>query len=200
MSATLFALVVLQGTSLTFSPGYQSAQECQAVYQGPNVTCYAYDPSGTTWTGFFRMPDGEIKAFGRMRDEAECKRVLNTLAGGTPTACRQLAMVVPSPCGLSTCPVAPPAGPCVCDPKRPQPGELAPQPPAVKPDTEDNQPPPNVWLPPQSTFAAFDRPIPATAEKVAPKQLANVQQQRRRHQPQFDPFSALVSLFTPRDY
>jgi hypothetical protein len=131
MSATLFALVVLHGSSLTFSPGYQSAQECQAVYQGPNVTCYAYDPSGTTWTAFFRLPDGEFKAFGRMRDEAECKRTLSSLMAGIPSACRQLGMVVPSPCGLSTCPAAP---------------------------------------------------------------------QRRLHQPQFDPFSALVSLFTPREY
>jgi hypothetical protein len=201
MSATLFALVVLQGSSLTFSPGYQSAQECQAVYQGPNVTCYAYDPSGTTWTAFFRLPDGEFKAFGRMRDEAECKRTLSSLMAGIPSACRQLGMVVPSPCGLSTCPAAPAAAPCVCEPKRPQPDELAPQPPAVKPETEDNQPPPNVWLPPQSTFAAFDRKLaPAAAENAAPKRLANVQQQRRRNQPQFDPFSALVSLFTPREY
>jgi hypothetical protein len=96
MSATLFALVVLQGSTLTFSPGYTSAQECQAVYQGPHVTCYAYDPSGTTWTGFFRMSDGSIQAFGRMRDEAECKRVMGNLAIGTPLACRQLAMVLAS--------------------------------------------------------------------------------------------------------
>jgi hypothetical protein len=194
MSATLFALVVLQGSTLTFSPGYTSAQECQAVYQGPHVTCYAYDPSGTTWTGFFRLPDGEFKAFGRMRDEAECKRVLNNLMAGTPLACRQLAMVLASPCGLSTCPAPPPpmpAPPCVCEPKAApqQPGQLAPQPPAVKPETDNNQPPPNVWLPPQSTFAYFDRkPAPATAEKSAPKRVAV----RRTRQQQFDPLGAML--------
>ena len=194
MSATLFALVVLQGSTLTFSPGYTSAQECQAVYQGPHVTCYAYDPSGTTWTGFFRMSDGSIQAFGRMRDEAECKRVMGNLAIGTPLACRQLAMVLASPCGLSTCPAPPPpmpAPPCVCEPKG------TPQPPAVKPETDNNQPPPNVWLPPQSTFASFDRkPAPATAEKSAPKRVAV----RRTRQQQFDPLGAMLAFFTPRDY
>ena len=34
MSATLYALVVLQGTySLTFSPGYTTAAECSAALQ-----------------------------------------------------------------------------------------------------------------------------------------------------------------------
>ena len=28
MSSTLFALIILQGTSLTFSPGYTTAAEC----------------------------------------------------------------------------------------------------------------------------------------------------------------------------
>ena len=40
MSATLYALVVLQGTSLTFSPGYTTAAECMQQYKGPNVTCF----------------------------------------------------------------------------------------------------------------------------------------------------------------
>ena len=34
MSATLYALVVLQGTTLTFSPGYTTAAECHAAVQG----------------------------------------------------------------------------------------------------------------------------------------------------------------------
>ena len=45
MSATLYALVVLQGTNgLTFSPGYTTAAECLQQYKGPNVACFAYDP------------------------------------------------------------------------------------------------------------------------------------------------------------
>jgi hypothetical protein len=35
MSATLYALVVLQGTTLTFSPGYTTAAECLQQYKGP---------------------------------------------------------------------------------------------------------------------------------------------------------------------
>ena len=34
MSATLYALVVLQGTTLSFSPGYTTAAECLAAIQG----------------------------------------------------------------------------------------------------------------------------------------------------------------------
>jgi len=37
MSQILYALVVLQGTSLTFSPGYTTAAECLQHYKGPNV-------------------------------------------------------------------------------------------------------------------------------------------------------------------
>ena len=37
MSATLYALVVLQGTSLTFSPGYTTAAECLQQYKGPTL-------------------------------------------------------------------------------------------------------------------------------------------------------------------
>ena len=38
MSATLYALVVLQGANgLTFSPGYTTAAECMQQYKGPNV-------------------------------------------------------------------------------------------------------------------------------------------------------------------
>ena len=44
MSATLYALVVLQGTTLNFSPGYTTAAECLQQYKGPYVACFAYDP------------------------------------------------------------------------------------------------------------------------------------------------------------
>jgi hypothetical protein len=53
MSATLYVLVVLQGANgLTFSPGYTTAAECMQQYKGPYVSCFAYDPSGVTWTAF----------------------------------------------------------------------------------------------------------------------------------------------------
>ena len=35
MSASLYALVMLQGTTLSFSPGYASPTECYSVYKGP---------------------------------------------------------------------------------------------------------------------------------------------------------------------
>ena len=52
MSQILYALVVLQGTSLTFSPGYTTAAECVQQYKGPNVACFNYDPEGASWTAF----------------------------------------------------------------------------------------------------------------------------------------------------
>jgi hypothetical protein len=33
MSSTLFALVILQGTNLTFSPGYTTAAECLQQFE-----------------------------------------------------------------------------------------------------------------------------------------------------------------------
>ena len=57
MSATLYALVVLQGTSgLAFEPGYTSTEQCLSVYRGPYVSCFQYDPEGVTWTAFFQNP------------------------------------------------------------------------------------------------------------------------------------------------
>ena len=56
MSSTLFALVVLQGTTLNFSPGYTTAAECLQQYKGPYVSCFPYDPERTTWTAFFKTP------------------------------------------------------------------------------------------------------------------------------------------------
>jgi hypothetical protein len=47
MSATLYALVMLQGTTLSFSPGYASPTECYSVYKGPFVSCFTYNPDGS---------------------------------------------------------------------------------------------------------------------------------------------------------
>ena len=69
MSQILYTLVVLQGTSLSFSPGYTSAAECLAVYKGPAVACFAYDPEGTTWTAFFKLPNGGLRTAGRIYGE-----------------------------------------------------------------------------------------------------------------------------------
>ena len=35
MSVALYVLVVLQGTTLSFIPGYTTAAECQQQYKGP---------------------------------------------------------------------------------------------------------------------------------------------------------------------
>ena len=61
MSQILYALVVLQGTSLSFSPGYTTAAECMQQYKGPNVACFNYDPEGVSWTAFFKLPDGAFR-------------------------------------------------------------------------------------------------------------------------------------------
>jgi uncharacterized protein YbdZ (MbtH family) len=119
MSATLYALVVLQGTSLSFSPGYTTAAECMQQYKGPNVACFAYDAGLSTWTAFFKLPEGGFRTVGKIASEDECNRYIDAFKDGIPTACRQLAMPV-------TCNVA-----CVA---RVQPPAIPPKPPEVSPD------------------------------------------------------------------
>ena len=74
MSATLYALVVLQGTTLTFSPGYTTAAECLQQYKGPYVSCFPYDPERTTWTAFFKPPAVASGLFGIFQMKV-CARV-----------------------------------------------------------------------------------------------------------------------------
>jgi hypothetical protein len=124
MSATLFAIVLLQGTSLSFSPGYTSAKECLQQYKGPFVSCFAYDPDATTWTAFFKLPDGGFRTVGRINSEDECKRYIGAFRDDVPAACRQLA--IPNACSVA-CRAA--------DPPLPPPPAVKPQPdPAPKPD------------------------------------------------------------------
>ena len=57
MSSTLFALVILQGTSgLAFEPGFTGKEQCLSVYRGPSVWCYEYDPERRHLDGFFQNP------------------------------------------------------------------------------------------------------------------------------------------------
>jgi hypothetical protein len=116
MSVTLYVLVVLQGASLTFSPGYTTAAECMQQYKGPNVACFAYDAGLSTWTAFFKLPEGGFRTVGKIASEDECKRYIGAFKDGIPTACRQLAMPV-------TCNVA-----CI--------KPLEPPPPAAKPEPD----------------------------------------------------------------
>jgi hypothetical protein len=107
MSATLYALVVLQGTTLSFSPGYTTAAECQQQYKGPNVACFAYDAGLSTWTAFFKLPEGGFRTVGKIASEDECNRYIGAFKDGIPTACRQLAM--PATCNVAcVAPVTPP--------------------------------------------------------------------------------------------
>src|SRR3984957_18579860 len=122
MSATLYALVVLQGTSLSFSPGYTTAAECMQQYKGPNVACFAYDAGLSTWTAFFKLPEGGFRTVGKINSEDECNRYIGAFKDGIPTACRQLAMPV-------TCNVA-----CVAPVPAPPPA-AKPVPQAPEPDT-----------------------------------------------------------------
>src|SRR5580692_5297569 len=121
MSTTLFVLVVLQGTALNFSPGYTTATECVQQYKGPYVACFAYDPNLSTWTAFFKLPEGGFRTVGKISSEDECNRYIGAFKDGIPTACRQLAMPV-------TCNVA-----CVAP--------VTPPPAAVRPDPTPASPP-----------------------------------------------------------
>jgi hypothetical protein len=99
MSANLWMLIVLQGSTLTFSPGYATLKECQAVYQGPNVICSEYDPNGLTWTAVFKTPYGGFGSVYRFESESRCKDYIGAMRSDIPAACRQMAHP-------ETCPVA----------------------------------------------------------------------------------------------
>ena len=135
MSTTLFVLVVLQGANgLTFSPGYTTAAECLQQYKGPNVACFAYDAGLSTWTAFFKLPEGGFRTVGKIASEDECKRYIGAFKDGIPTACRQLAM--PVSCNLAcVAPMPPPPAP----------------PPAAKPVEPDPPPPVPLAAPPDPT-------------------------------------------------
>jgi hypothetical protein len=124
MSTTLFVLVVLQGTTLSFSPGYTTAAECQQQYKGPKVACFAYDAGLSTWTAFFKLPEGGFRTVGKIASEDECNRYIGAFKDGIPTACRQLAM--PNSCNVAcVAPVQPPAIP-------PKPPEVSPDPASLR--------------------------------------------------------------------
>jgi hypothetical protein len=194
MSTTLYALVILQGTSLSFSPGYATAAECLQQYKGPFVSCFAYDPDSTTWTAFFKLPAGGFRTVGRISGEDECKRYIGAFKDDVSAACRQLALptTCSAACRLPETP--PPVTPPPVKPEAPEPDSN--QPPAAQWHERDNVQlarghygPGFVWIPgelPKETVTGLDKP-----KRVA---------RRTRQQPQFDPFSALVSLFTPMDY
>jgi hypothetical protein len=117
MSATLYALVVLQGTSgLAFEPGYTSKEQCLSVYRGPSVSCFQYNPEGVTWTAFFKTPAGGFGSVWRFPNESTCQNYIGALRSDVPSACRQLAHPEPCPvdCKLPETPAAKPPEP---DPK-----------------------------------------------------------------------------------
>ena len=68
-------------------------------YKGPNVACFAYDPNLSTWTAFFKLPEGGFRTVGKIASEDECKRYIGAFKDGIPTACRQLAM--PDTCNVA---------------------------------------------------------------------------------------------------
>ena len=107
MSTTLFALVILQGTTFTFAPGYTSAAACREPYRGPNVICFEYDPAGVTWTAFLKTPGSGFGTVWRFPNESICQNYIAALRSDVPSACRQLAR--PEPCPVScVAPVQPP--------------------------------------------------------------------------------------------
>jgi hypothetical protein len=163
MSQILYALVILQGTSLTFSPGYTTAAECLQQYKGPNVACFAYDAGLSTWTAFFKLPEGGFRTVGKIASEDECNRYIGAFKDGIPTACRQLAMPV-------TCNVA-----CVAPVQPPAPTGSIPNPVPSKPPevTPRAVPPDPASLAPTDTKPS-DIPPGATAIQVGGKQYTKV--------------------------
>ena len=85
-------------------------------YKGPNVACFNYDPEGTSWTAFFKLPDGAFRVVRKIPNEGECRRYIDAFRSDIPAACRQLAQP-------DTCNVA-----CI--------KPLEPPPPAAKPEPD----------------------------------------------------------------
>src|SRR5580704_10249032 len=163
MSATLYALVVLQGTTLSFSPGYTTAAECMQQYKGPYVSCFAYDPNLSTWTAFFKLPEGGFRTVGKIASEDECKRYNGAFKDGIPTACRQLAQ--PVTCNVAcVAPVQPlaPTG-SIPNPVPSKPPEVTPQ--TVPPDPASLAP---------TEIKPSDIPPGATAIRVGGKQYTKM--------------------------
>jgi hypothetical protein len=130
MSATLYALVVLQGTTLTFSPGYTTAAECLQQYKGPYVSCFPYDPERTTWTAFFKTPGSGFGSIWNFPNESVCQSYVGALRPDVPAACRQLAR--PESCPVSCVAPVQPSAPT---------GSIPPKPPEVTPPPEPDPKP-----------------------------------------------------------
>ena len=137
MSTTLFVLVVLQGANdLTFSPGYTTAAECMQQYKGPNVACFNYDPEGTSWTAFFKLPDGAFRVVRRIPNEGEYRRYIDTFRSDIPAACRQSAQ--PDTCNVACIkPLEPP--PPAAKPIEPDPTPAPPDPASIETKPSDIQ-------------------------------------------------------------
>ena len=168
MSATLYALVVLHGTTLTFSPGYTTAAECLQQYKGPYVSCFPYDPERTTWTAFFKTPGSGFGSIWNSPNESVCQSYVGALRPDVPAACRQLAR--PESCPVScVAPVQPPAPT----------GSIPPKPPEVTPPPEPDPSPTQQALKPNpATFrsaASNIRELPGLAGlKGTPDLFADV--------------------------
>ena len=119
-----------------FQPRYTTAAECMQQYKGPYVSCFAYDPNLSTWTAFFKLPEGGFRTVGKISSEDECKRYIGAFKDGIPTACRQLAM--PVTCNVAC--VAPvPAPPPAAKPVEPDPTPAPPDPASIETKPSDIQ-------------------------------------------------------------
>jgi hypothetical protein len=198
MSSTLYALIIAQGASLSFAPGYTSLAECAQQYRGPNVGCFEYNPDGLTWTAFFKLGDGELRRVGKIPSEGECQRYIAAFKPDVPAACRQLAS--PDTCSVT------------CRAPEPPPLPPKPEPPLQKPD---HYPPPANTEPPRELPIAFrgvtvgptplrdiDKPyLEERPPRVRPADFGpkpKVRTAARRLQPPFDPFRAFIAMLTPR--
>ena len=103
-----------------FQPRLHHRSGVCAAIQGAERCLLHYDPEGTTWTAFFKLPEGGLRTVGKITSEDECKRYVGAFQDGIPAACRQLAQPV-------TCNVA-----CVA-PVPPKPTGLTRQASAVPP-------------------------------------------------------------------
>jgi hypothetical protein len=202
MSISLWALIIMQGTNgLAFEPGYISKEACQAVYRGPSVICFEYDPNLTTWTAFFKTPTNGFGAIWRFPTESACQGYVAALRPDAAGACRQLAHVENCPVAC-TAPVPPPVAPCQpCGPSvTPPPKPPAPQPQSVP----EKKPDPVLIMDRNGHEPSFsNRPIMTASASTTPAAAPlhqNPKRVVRRGQQQFDPIGALVALFTLKNY
>ena len=119
MSATLYVLVVLQGTTVSLSaPATPPQRSAYSSTRGRTLLASRMTQASAPGQRSLSFRKAALGQLARLASEDECKRYIGAFKDGIPTACRQLAM----PVSCSVACVAPvPAPPPAAKPVEPRP-------------------------------------------------------------------------------